>query len=163
MLVALVAHVRPLAGGFDAAGPLESDAAEIRRIDSAWSRALQAKDLDAVMSNYADDAAFLAPGQPLLRGRRAIREWFERTTATPGYAATFAPTEIAVAASRDMAYEIGTYRVSFLGEDGVPVHRVGKHLVTWAKLDGRWRVTAESISGDRSSTLPMPTASTTWP
>jgi uncharacterized protein (TIGR02246 family) len=133
------------------ASALDSAAVEERRIravDSVWSAALQARDLDAVMSNYAEDAAFLAPGQPLLEGKRDIRAWFARQLAVPGYSATFSPTVVVVARSNDMAYEIGAYRVTYRDADGALVSRVGKHLVTWGKRDGRWRVTAESISGD---------------
>lgn len=128
--------------------PIAGEEARIRVIDSLWSVALQARDLDAVMSNYAEDAAFLAPGQPVLEGRDRIRAWFERQLAVPEYSATFSPTRIVVARSGDMAYEIGTYRVTYRGRDGVLVSRVGKHLVTWGREGGRWRVTAESISGD---------------
>lgn len=128
--------------------PLAEEEARIRVVDSVWSVALQARDLDAVMSNYAEDAAFLAPGQPVLEGRDRIRAWFERQLAAPDYSATFAPTRIVVARSGDMAWEIGTYRVSYRGRDGTLVSRVGKHLVTWGREGGRWRVTAESISSD---------------
>jgi ketosteroid isomerase-like protein len=127
---------------------IAAEEARIRAIDSVWSAALQARDLDAVMSNYAEDAAFLAPRQPLIRGKGDIRAWFERQTAVPEYSATFSPTVIVVAASRDMAYEIGSYRVRYRDSDGTLVSRVGKHLVTWGKEGGRWRVTAESISSD---------------
>lgn len=143
-LVAVGACRTPAAGSVS----IVDDEALIRRIDSVWSSALHAKDLDAVMTNYAEDAAFLAPGQPLLQGRPAIRAWFERTTAIPGYSATFEPTVIVVARAGDMAYEIGRYRVTFRGEDGAPQTRVGKHLVTWVKQGDRWLVSAESISGD---------------
>lgn len=143
-VIALGGCRTPAAGSVSIA----DDEAHIRRIDSVWSGALHAKDLDAVMSNYAEDAAFLAPRQPLLRGKPDIRAWFERTTAIPGYSATFEPTVIVVARAGDMAYEIGRYRVTFRGEDGTTQTRVGKHLVTWVKQGDRWLVSAESISGD---------------
>ncbi len=131
--------------------PIAVAAERIRAIDSVWSAALQARDLDGVMSNYAEDAVFLSPGRPLLRGKEAIRAWFERQLAVPGYSATFWPTSIVVARSGDMAYEIGAYRVTYRGSDGTPQTAVGKHLVTWEKDAGRWRVTAESISGDSAA------------
>jgi uncharacterized protein (TIGR02246 family) len=120
----------------------------IRELDAAWSQALSARDLDAVMSYYADDAAFLAPNAPIVRGKAAIRARFAGRLALPGYSASFAPTAITVARSGDIAYEIGAYRLVI--DDGAGQSRTttGKHLVTWEKRDGAWRVTAESINPD---------------
>lgn len=126
----------------------------IRNIDAAWSKNLQSKNLDAVMENYADDAAFLVPNQPIIVGKQAIREWFEARIATPGYTATFAPTKIAVSSAGDMAYELGTFVASAQAADGRTVKSIGKHLVTWEKRDGRWRVTAEAISTDSPPSPP---------
>lgn len=132
------------ANGADAAAEEEA----IRRIDAAWSKDLQSKNLEAVMENYAEDAAFLVPNQPIVVGKQAIREWFQARIATPGYNATFAPTKIVVSSAGDMAYELGTFAASAQAADGKTVRSVGKHLVTWQKRDGRWRVAAEAISGD---------------
>lgn len=150
LVAGLAGSATPVLAQASASAPdaTSAEAARIRAIDSTWSAALQARDLEAVMSNYAEGAAFLAPGQPLLEGRDAIRAWFEKQLAVPGYSATFAPTRIVVASSGDMAWEIGAYRVTYRGGDGSLVSRVGKHLVTWGREGGRWRVTAESISGD---------------
>ena len=126
----------------------------IRNIDAAWSKNLQSKNLDAVMENYADDAAFLVPNQPIIIGKQAIRDWFKVRIATPGYTATFAPTKIAVSSGGDMAYELGTFAASAQAADGRTVKSIGKHLVTWEKRDGRWRVTAEAISTDSPPSPP---------
>src|SRR5215469_11615007 len=120
----------------------------IREIDAAWSGALKNKDLDRVMANYADDASFLPPDEPIVRGWEKIREWFEKRIALPGYSATFAPNTIVVSRSRDMAYELGTFRVTVNDETGKPVAYVGKHLVVWEKRDAHWKVVAESINRD---------------
>ena len=126
----------------------------IRNIDAAWSKNLQSKNLDAVMENYADDAAFLVPNQPIIVGKQAIREWFEARIATPGYTATISPTKIAVSTAGDMAYELCTFAASAQAADGRTVKSIGKHLVTWEKRDGRWRVTAEAISTDSPPSPP---------
>lgn len=125
-----------------------ADEQTIREIDAAWARALGRKDLDRVMSNYAEDASFLPPDEPIVVGRERIREWFAKRVTLPGYSATFAPTTVRVAGSRDIAYELGTFRVSLEDPAGKPVIHIGKHLVTWEKRGGRWQVTAESINRD---------------
>jgi ketosteroid isomerase-like protein len=124
------------------------DERTIREIDLAWSQALQHKDLEKVMSNYAEDASFLPPDEPIVRGQGNIREWFTKHVATPGYSATFSPTTIVVAKSGDIAYELGTFRVKIDDESGKRVEYSGKHLVTWENRGGQWKVTAESINRD---------------
>ena len=127
---------------------MNDDERAIRAADEAWARALEQKDLEGVMVNYAEDAVFHAPDAPALVGREAIRERFARRLATPGYAAGFATTRVVVAKAGDMAYEMGAFRVTLEGEGGRPLTRVGKHLVTWEKRGGRWQVTAESLNFD---------------
>src|SRR5580692_8848225 len=83
----------------------QKDEQMIREIDAAWSEALHGKDLDKVMSNYAEDASFLPPDEPSVQGKGSIREWFAKRVALPGYSATFAPTTVVVSRSRDIAYE----------------------------------------------------------
>lgn len=129
----------------------QKDEQTIREIDAAWSEALEGKDLDKVMSNYAEDASFLPPDEPIIHGRGNIREWFAKRVALPGYFATFAPTTVVVSKSRDMAYELGTFRVTINDESGKPVVHLGKHLVIWQKRNGHWKVVAESINRDSPS------------
>lgn len=124
------------------------DEQRIREIDAAWSQALHDKDLDKVMSNYAEDASFLPPDEPIVRGQGNIREWFARRVAMPGYSASFTPTRIVVAKSADIAYELGTFRVTVDDAAGKPLEYSGKHLVIWEKRGGHWKVTAESINRD---------------
>jgi ketosteroid isomerase-like protein len=124
------------------------DEQAIREIDVAWSQALQHKDLDKVMLNYSEDASLLSPDEPIILGQGNIREWFRKRMAAPGYSATFAPTRIIVSKSGDIAYELGTFRVTVEDESGKPVEYSGKHLVTWEKRGGRWKVAAESINRD---------------
>jgi ketosteroid isomerase-like protein len=124
------------------------DEQTIREIDAAWSRALQHKDLDKVLSNYVEDASLLPPDEPIVRGQVNIREWFAKRIATPGYSASFAPTTVVVAKSGDIAYELGTFRVTVDDESGKSVEYSGKHLVTWEKRGGHWKVAAESINRD---------------
>lgn len=120
----------------------------IREIDAAWSEALKNKDLNKVMTNYAEDASFLPPEEPIVRGREKIREWFAKRIALPGYSASFVPNTIVVSRSKDMAYELGTFRVAVNDQTGKPVVHSGKHLVAWKKHGAEWEVVAESINRD---------------
>jgi uncharacterized protein (TIGR02246 family) len=118
----------------------------IRALDAAWSRALEAKDLEGTVAHYADDAVLLPPDAPLVEGKPAIRERFARRLATAGYHASFVTTRVTVAGA--VAYELGAFHVTAAAPGGAAVARVGKHLVVWEKRAGRWQVTAESLNFD---------------
>lgn len=133
------------------AGGETADELTIRKLDADWSQALEDHNLEKAMSNYADDAVFLPPNMPPVEGKDHIQEWFAQRMSTPGYSASFVPTRIIVSKSRDMAYDLGAFRVTISGEQGKPIIRLGKHLMTWRKLSGRWRVTAESINYDQAT------------
>lgn len=142
VIVAACGHREP------AGSNVADEEQRIREIDATWSRELHARNLDAVMTNYDDHAVFLTPNRPIIEGKAKIREWFATQMERPDYAPTFAPTKIVVARSRDIAYELGTYQVIITNSEGNQVTITGKHLVSWEKRDGRWKVTAESINGD---------------
>lgn len=145
MWLAAAAHCPASAADNESA--TRDPAEAIREVDARWSEDLFAGRLDRVMENYDDNAAFLVHGSPVIRGKPAIRAWFRARLDTPGYSARFRPTEIIVAASGDMAYELGEFEATVLS-DGRRMHVKGKHLVTWKWNGARWVVTAESINTD---------------
>lgn len=126
----------------------------IQGIDARWSKSLQSKDLDAVMTNYAEDAVLLPPDEPIVEGKERIREWFAKRMALPGYSATFTPTKIVASRSGDIAYEVGTFRAAINDQSGIAITYLGKHLVTWEKRAGTWKVVAESINRDAPNLRP---------
>ena len=53
-----------------------TDEQAIRELMDTWLRATAAGDLQTVLTLMSDDAVFLVPGQPPLRGKRAFAEAF---------------------------------------------------------------------------------------
>jgi uncharacterized protein (TIGR02246 family) len=115
-----------------------SDEATIRGLDSAWVKAVGAKNMDQVVSYYADNAALLAPGAPQATGKPAIQQAFAGLMAMPGFALTFEPTTVDV--SGDRALEVGTYDLTLNDKSGKPQTTKGKYIVVWGKqADGNWK------------------------
>jgi ketosteroid isomerase-like protein len=67
--------------------------------------------------------------------------------ATPGFELTFAPEQIVVSSSGDMALDRGTYRLS-VAPDGTKQVDTGKYVVVWRKVDGQWKAAADIINSD---------------
>jgi ketosteroid isomerase-like protein len=130
---------------------LTAEREAIRDADRRWVGAETAKNIDAIVAFYAADAVEMADNTPLIRGRDAIRQWYETWLTPAGVSMTFASDTVVVAASGDLAYDVGTYHFRTVGRTG-NVDDVGKYLTVWKKVDGEWKVAVDMGNSD----LPLP-------
>jgi uncharacterized protein (TIGR02246 family) len=149
----------PATEGTSAAGSVATttgaaDMAAIRAADSAWFQAYNRHDADAVAALYADDAVLSMPGQPVVRGRAAIREAFQKdiqASVQGGY--TF--TEGAngeFGASGDLAWAWNSFTVA--DSTGKTID-VGKFVSVFARRDGQWLIIHDIWNSD-SPPAPTP-------
>jgi len=125
-----------------------ADEQAIRALDTAWSQAAQARNLDKTVSYYADDASMLPPNMPIAAGKDAIRAVWSQLLAMPGVI-TFAPSKVVVAKSGDLAYEVGAFQITVNDAQGKPAISTGKFVVTWQKRSGQWKVVADIFNDDK--------------
>ena len=124
---------------------------QILRVDAEWSRAAQDRDVDRVVSFWADDAMVFPPGSPAVVGKTAIREFVAKSFQTPGFGISWKTTTVAVSRGGDIAYTTGTNRVTFSGPDGKQVTVEGKAVAGWRReKDGGWKCVID-IWNDLSS------------
>src|SRR5215468_9910753 len=126
---------------------MSADEQTIRALDQKWVAAVQAKDATASAGFYAPDGAMLPADGPIARGTAAITDGWKGILGLKNLKLTFAPTQVTIANGGDMAYEIGTYELSFDGDKG-PVKDVGKYVVVWKKVGGDWKVAADIYNSD---------------
>lgn len=116
-----------------------ADEATIRGLDSAWTKAAEAKNVDQAVAYYADDASMLAPAEPVATGKAAIRAAWSGMLGAPGAALTFGPDKIDV--SGDRAVDMGTYTYTVNDKAGKPQTSKARYVVVWGKqADGSWKV-----------------------
>ena len=114
--------------------------ARILQLDAEWSEAAQGRDVDRIVSYWADDATVLPPGSPPVVGKPAIREFVAKSFQTPGFRISWKTNDVVVSASGGFAYATGTNRVSFTGPDATPVTVDGKAVTVWRReKDGSWK------------------------
>jgi ketosteroid isomerase-like protein len=85
------------------------DEAAIRALDVEWARAALAGDGNAIGALYASNATLLPPMEPVVQGEAAKKYWVDFTNGFSG------PTELTttvVEGRGDLAYGVGTYRMS---------------------------------------------------
>jgi uncharacterized protein (TIGR02246 family) len=127
-----------------------SDEEAIRKLDADWSAAAQSKDVEKSVAVYAEDAVFLPNGAPIAAGKTQIRDSWSHLMALPGVELKFAPTNIDVAKSNDMAYDVGTYQLKVNDPQGNPTTQIGKYVVVWKKQpDKQWKVVADIFNPDK--------------
>jgi uncharacterized protein (TIGR02246 family) len=126
-----------------------SDEAAIREADAASLRAIAAKQVDATVSFYDEQASILMPNAPILIGREQIRKAWEQMFAIPGFNLAPKTTKVEVARSGDLAYAQGTYEFTAADPQGRPVNDRGKFVVVWKKqTDGAWKIVADIWNSD---------------
>jgi ketosteroid isomerase-like protein len=109
---------------------------------------------DDLLAYYAEDALEMPPGEPMVKGKEAMRQRSARLmqSGIKVKSMQFTPTDVQMA--NDIAYEIGTIQCSGTLGDGQPdVNYTGKYVVVWRKrTDGSWRIAADIWNPD----APMP-------
>ena len=120
---------------------------EIRDVITRWVAAVGRKDLDAIAECYVPDGRFMVPNAPIAEGRAAIRGMWSYLLSLPNVSLSFGPTLIEAASSVDMAYEIGTYSLSFDAEQGRRDDR-GKYVVVWKRDGSSWKAAADILNSD---------------
>lgn len=120
---------------------------EIRDLDKKWVGAVVRGDLAMIVGLYAPDGAFLLPNAPPAVGPEAVGAAWKGLMSLPNVSLNFRPTRIDVAASGDLATDIGTYDLTFSGESG-RVRDEGKYVVVWKKINGEWKVLVDILNSN---------------
>ena len=112
-----------------------------------WLQLVKAKDAAAIAALYAEDGAVMPPNAPIGKGRAAIQQTWASMMQTPGFALTFAPEQIVVSASGDMALDRGTYSLT-IAPNGTTHTDTGKYVVVWRKIGSEWKAAADILNSD---------------
>ncbi len=137
--------------GSATAAASQRSAAPDRSTDEQAIRAIIARmpnirDADEEAAMYAPDTWFFSTRTPVpLVGRTARRaDIMKRREPAADESTVIEPDRIMVAESGDVAFDHGTYRTTWTAE-GRPQEVHGYYLRTWQKVDGRWKIAAESV------------------
>jgi uncharacterized protein (TIGR02246 family) len=119
---------------FLGAPALAQSRATIQKLNNQWAAALDKGDAAAVAAMYAENAYVLPPGHDMIEGRSSI-EAFWRQAATQVGDAKLVTVDVQPLGPR-AAREIGTVRLETKAQP--PQQIVGKYVVVWRKINGRW-------------------------
>ena len=120
-------------------------------------QAVASKNLDAVVALYATDAVLMPPNADAARGQPAVRTWWAQTTSMPNPSLTLTSSKIDIAASGDLATDVGTYAFSGTTDQG-PVNDRGKYMVKFRKVGADWKIASDIFNSDLPVQAPAPVA-----
>ena len=124
-----------------------ADEQAIRGRVDRWLQLVKAKDAAGIAELYAEAGAVMPPNAPSGKGRTAIKQTWASMMGTPGFGLTFAPEQIIVSSSGDMALDRGTYRLT-VAPNGTTQTDTGKYVVVWRKIGREWKAAADIFNSD---------------
>lgn len=123
-----------------------SAASIIRKTGDEWAHHWNAGDLERVVAAYATDAVYLPPHHEAVHGRDAIRGYLQgplhHGVTGLGFEVTY------IKQQGDVAWDVGTYRMSVPQADGSKKEDHGKYLTVWKRSGGKWLIAADAWSSD---------------
>jgi len=142
----------------------EADRRAILATDNPWMDAIAAKDVEKVISFWAEDAVVMPQGQPAVLGKPALRAWATEMMKIPGFNIRWVTTQVKVASGGDMAYALAKTTTSLTGPDGKPMSIPGKAVTVWRKeSDGSWKCVVDTWNDEAPPAPPTPPTPPTPP
>lgn len=120
---------------------LDAEKAALLALDGEWAKAAaENRDIERIVSFWADDAVVIPPGQPAVVGKQALREMVAATTRIPGFSVSWEEDQVNISPDGRMAYMLGRNRFTVPGASGQPVTTHGRGVTVWRKgADGTWK------------------------
>lgn len=123
----------------------EAESKVLLNTDKEWAAAAKAGDVKKIVTFWSDDAVDYFPNSPAAVGKNAILKLVQKNRSIPGFTLSWEPIKAEVAASADLGYTSGTFRVSVNDAEGNPVAKSGNYVCIWKKQkDGLWKCIVET-------------------
>src|SRR4030095_4342252 len=118
----------------------KAEGERLMELSREWSRSAATDSIEKTLSYWADDAIVMSPGQPPIKGKKAIREMVESTSKIPGFKISWEPLSVAIAKSGDIAYLIEQNQITVNDSLCNPHSEFNKSVTIWRKeTDGSWK------------------------
>lgn len=124
---------------------LAAEEQAIRNRSAEWMNFANAKDAASIANGmYAADAVTIYDGN-IRNGSAEIQAGLEKDAkASPNAVISWSTTAVKVAASGDLAVEMGDIYLDPDGADGKKPATTGKFVTVWQKVDGQWKAIADA-------------------
>ena len=112
----------------------KKDAQDIRQRNDAFMQAFNGAQVPQIVSLYTDNSVFMPPNQPVIRGREALKNFYDEMVKD---ATDLRLNVTEVGGAGAIAYQRGTYEMTLKGKGSD--HDRGKFLFVMRNMAGTWR------------------------
>ena len=113
------------------------DQAAIREKNAEFVKAFNARDMNQILAAYTENSVFMPPNQPILRGKDALKTFYDEMLKAGGTNLKLDAGEIS--GHGPLAYQSGSYELDMKPAAGAETHDRGKYLFILRKMAGTWR------------------------
>ncbi len=133
---------------------LAAEAQAVRDRSAAWLQLAVAKDVAGIVNGvYTADSVTLFDGK-VRKGSAALQAGIEADNAeAPNASIDWSTSDVKVAASGDLAYELGTFTFDPDGAESAPAV-TGEFVTVWSKADGTWRAVVDAGTAIKTPEAP---------
>ena len=119
----------------------KADEEQIRHNHADWDKIAATGDIEKILVYWTEDAVIMAPGQPIIHGKDAIRKMLQDNKNIPGFKIEWDTLKkINVSKSGDLAYIITHNKTTVNDSSGNPITRDNKAVTIWRKeADNSWK------------------------
>ncbi len=127
-----------------------ADVKAIKDNETQWNQDFAAKNVDKLVSHYADNAVLMTTGMAASNGKDAIRKTVAEMVSDPALSLKFHALRVEVSKSGDMGFTQGSYTLTMTDPASKQViHDHGSYVTTYAKQpDGSWKAVADIATSE---------------
>jgi ketosteroid isomerase-like protein len=125
-----------------------ADEQAIGALEIKLSKAVAAKDLDALVSLYADNGALYDEEAPIIRGKDAIREAWKADFTRPDINMSTTPRTVEISERGNLAWAHGLFSILHDSADRRNPDSFDYALVYMRQPDGKWKIMADNAHTD---------------
>lgn len=135
---------------------LAAEAQAVRDRSAAWLQMAQAKDAAGVANDmYTANAVSMFDGE-IHKGSAELQANMEADiAASPDASFSWSTTDVQVAGSGDLAYELGSFTFDPDGAGEKPAV-TGEFVTVWTKADGTWRAAVDAGTARKAAEAATP-------
>lgn len=120
---------------------------KLMQLSKEWSKSASSRDVEKTLSFWTDDAVVISAGQPILKGKNAIRQMVEGSYKNPSFKISWEPKSAEISKSGDLGYLIEDSQITTNDSTGKPVTQHFKSVTIWKKqADGTWKNVVDVMS-----------------
>jgi len=124
---------------------MQAEADALMQTSRDWARTTSGTDIETILSYWADDAIVMAPDQPAVAGKAALREMVLGMQKIPGFSLTWEPERAVISSAGDIGYLIEHNRLTFTDASGATRTQFGKAVTIWRKdASGAWKCVVDA-------------------